>query len=48
MQENAITKKRFENEKMLGDTLRREVDSYKVAISELERTMVEMSNHQTQ
>jgi len=42
MQENAIFKKRWDNERLLGDTLRREVDSYKQAITELERTMVEM------
>jgi hypothetical protein len=29
MQENAIFKKRWDNERLLGETLRREVDSYK-------------------
>ena len=42
MQENAILKKKFENERMLGETLRREIDSYKQAITELERTMIEI------
>ena len=46
MQDNAITKKRFENEKLMGDTLKREVDSYKQALSELERTMIEMGGPQ--
>ena len=46
MQENAITKKRYDNEKLMVETLKREVDSYKQAISELERTMVEMGSNQ--
>ena len=37
-----IVKKKYENENLLNDTLRREVESYKQALVELEATMVEM------
>jgi hypothetical protein len=37
-----ILKKKYENENLLNDTLKREVESYKQAIVDLEATMVEM------
>jgi len=42
-----ILKKKYENENLLNDTLKREVESYKLAIVDLEATMVEMGrvNH---
>jgi hypothetical protein len=43
IQENAMAKKKLDNEKLVGETYRREVDSYKQAISELEATMIDMS-----
>ncbi len=42
-----VLKKKYENENLLNDTLKREVESYKLAIVDLEATMVEMGrvNH---
>ena len=45
MQENALSRRKLDNERQLNETLIREVDSYKQALIELEQTMVEMGPH---
>lgn len=46
MQDGAVARKRLENERLINDTLRREIESYKQALIELEETMIEMGrNH---
>ncbi|CDW71439.1 UNKNOWN [Stylonychia lemnae] len=44
MQENAILRKKIENEKQNNDSHRSEINSYKQALQDLESTMAEMSS----
>jgi cell division septum initiation protein DivIVA len=48
MQETAVAQKKLENECLLTETLSREIDSYKQALTELEYTMIDMGGYQQQ
>ena len=42
IQENALIRKKLDNERQMSDSLNREVDGYKQALVELETTMIDM------
>ncbi|TNV88004.1 hypothetical protein FGO68_gene12191 [Halteria grandinella] len=46
MQDNALARRKLDNERQMNETLIREVDSYKQALIELEQTMIDMNPHQ--